>query len=123
MTWNNIPAKDWQQMALDSQGGPRTRSNDYSTSIEGARAVSMRAGSQKARLLAAFDMYEASGLTDEEAAVQSGVTGCFWKRCGELRALGMIEFNGQKRIGEAGVQRLVSVITPYGIKIAREIRK
>jgi hypothetical protein len=94
----------------------RTRRDDYATSKAGARAVSFRAGSQKARLLSAFAEAGPAGLSDDEAARRAGLpaTSCYWKRCGELRALGLILFTGDERIGSAGVERMVSIITEAG---------
>jgi hypothetical protein len=103
---------------FDESGAPvrdlapgRHRRDDHATSLEGARSVSYRAGSQKARLLEAYRMAFVNGwggLTDEQAA---GIVGleraCYWKRCGELRADGRIVPTGEERRGEAGVMRIV----------------
>lgn len=106
---------------VDAASG-RTRRNDYATSQAGARSVSFRAGSQKARLLAAFVEAGPSGLSDDEAARRAGLTptSCYWKRCGELRAVGLIRFSGEERQGSAGVERMVSTITAAGDAAARE---
>lgn len=87
----------------------RVRHDDWETSREGARAVSLRAGSQKARLFGAYQGALPAGLTDEEAARVSGVPerSCWWKRCNELRDLGLITPTGETRSGLAGVQRIV----------------
>jgi hypothetical protein len=94
----------------------RTRRGDYATSKAGARAVSFRAGTQKALLLRAFADAGPSGLSDDEAAQNAGLspTSCYWKRCGELRAVGLIQFTGEERQGSAGVDRMVSTITAAG---------
>ena len=65
----------------------RTRNPDWTSSIMGAQSVAYRAGSQKARLLDAYQQAYPLGLTDDEAAVAAGLplTSCYWKRCGELR--------------------------------------
>lgn len=93
----------------------RTRANDYSTSVAGAVAVSWRAGSQKARLLATYRL-SPDGLTDEEAAAQAGIPdrSCYWKRCNELRQAGLITPTGQERRGAAGVPRIVCAVTDTG---------
>lgn len=106
---------------VDTASG-RTRRNDYATSKAGARSVSFRAGSQKSRLLTAFVEAGPSGLSDDEAARRAGLTptSCYWKRCGELRALGLIRFTGDERVGLAGVERMVSTITADGETAARE---
>lgn len=76
---------------LDTSPG-RYRRDDHASSISGARSVALRAGSQKARLLEAYAT-AAWPLSDEDAAVEAGVPprSCFWKRCSELRADGLIE--------------------------------
>ncbi len=115
--------------ATDEHAG-RTRTADHETSIAGAHSVAFRAGSQKAKLLTEYgkaaDYYEQygaiavdkQGMTDEEAADQAGLTrSCFWKRCGELRADGLIEPTGGTREGEAGVPRIVCRITDKGREV------
>ena len=94
----------------------RTRTGDYATSRAGAKAVQPRAGSQKARLLRAFASGGPDGLPDDEAAFRAGLpaTSCYWKRCGELRAAGLITYTGGSKPGRAGVERMLSVITVYG---------
>ena len=90
----------------------RHRRNDQPTSVAGARSVVYRAGSQKALLSAAFEAAWPNDLTDEEAAMNAGVslTSEYSKRCGELRQDGVIEqVEGRTRMGGAGIPRLVSV--------------
>jgi hypothetical protein len=97
-----------------------TRSGDYATSAQGAQDVAKRAVSYRMRLLAEYgEMHDISdgqgGLTDEEAAYQCGLLGsCYWKRCGELRADGLIEFTGDTRVGVAGTSRNISRLTERG---------
>jgi hypothetical protein len=58
-----------------------------------------------------------NGLTDEEAAERAGLLGsCSWKRAGECRAEGWIQWHpdGSVRKGHARVNRKVSVITADG---------
>ena len=91
----------------------RHRSNDRSTSMDGAASVAYRAGSQKARLLDQYKQAGPEGLTDDEAASSAGLMkSCYWKRCGELRQDGVIVETGVTRPGEAGVQRIVCVWNP-----------
>jgi hypothetical protein len=97
---------------------PRTRTGDYETSNEGAIKVATRAGAQKLLLLTFFCQF--GDCTDEEAAAGVGLlNSCYWKRCGELRAAGLIEFTGETRIGAAGVRRRVSVITERGRSVVQ----
>jgi hypothetical protein len=87
----------------------RVRRDDYPTSIEGAKSVAYRAGSQKALLLAAHRAHP-HGLNDYEAALAAGVSlvSCYWKRCGELRADGKIIETEETSPGQWGDPRLVS---------------
>lgn len=97
---------------------PKTRTNDYATSVEGAVQVEGRAPNQRWRLLHEYfrdDEYNGNGLTDEQAAEYAGLlASCYWKRCGELRADGLIEFTGDTRPGAAGTSRNISRITERG---------
>lgn len=101
-----------------------SRSSDPDTSRR-AEPTEVRAGTQRARLLAAFALEPAvDGLTDEEAAdLADGVPyrSEFAKRCSELRAAGLIEpcVDGGTsmpvtRKGVAGHYRIVCQITDAG---------
>lgn len=81
----------------------RTRNPDWITSEMGAKSVAYRAGSQKRRLLDAYEAAYPAWLTDDEAAVAAGLplTSCYWKRCGELRQDGVIE-TGEARVSRVG---------------------
>jgi hypothetical protein len=100
----------------------RHRANDHETSTQAASDVSFRAGTQKAKLLLAF----ATGftLTDEQAAIEAGLSlrSCFWKRCGELREMGLIEFTGNTVMGSAGSSVGTSLVTPAGRRAAEALR-
>lgn len=99
----------------DPHAATRARSGDHATSIEGATAVSSRAWNQRDRLLDAFASSPIHGLTDEEAAIKAGLEhSCYWKRCGELRAEGLIAATVDTRRGRAGVSRTISKITMAG---------
>ena len=114
------PNRTWAKPSGIDHAPGRTRTNDYATSIAGASSVRMRAGSQKAKLLAAF---VSGDHTDEQAAVVAGlsVRSCFWKRCGELRDLELIAFTGEQRTGSAGVPCGVSAMTPAGRQLLHEL--
>jgi hypothetical protein len=108
-----------QQSLFDPRNG-RHKKNDWVSSVDGARKVAYRAGTQKALLLQAFkDAYPAD-LTDEEAAVNAGVslTSEYSKRCGELRQDEVIavvwidQDTPVTRLGGSGVQRIVSIYIP-----------
>lgn len=108
-----------------------SRSTDPDTS-RAAEPVRIKAGTQRARLLAAFAVHEIGraihetpGLTDEQAMLcAEGVayTSEYAKRCSELREGGFIEPTGETRIGAAGAQRIVSRITDKGRQWIRENR-
>lgn len=94
------------------------RRTDPATSHAATEAVTVRAGTQRHRLLAAFGLPAAvQGLTDEEAAdLADGVPyrSEYAKRCSELRAGGLIDPTGDTRPGVAGHERIVSRITDRG---------
>lgn len=82
--------------------------------------------SQRGRLLLAYLVAGEAGLTDEEARVSAGIAerSNWWKRCGELRAAGLIEVmqdqfeNAVTRVGSSGTSRIVCMITPEGRAVA-----
>jgi hypothetical protein len=94
------------------------RNTDPPTSQEAAasRDNRIRWGSQRHKLLAAFA--EASDMTDEEAGKITGLyaaRACYWKRCGELRDLGLLHDTGRTRTSDCGHEVIVSIITPNGL--------
>ena len=93
------------------------RNTDPPTSQEAAasRDNRIRWGSQRHKLLAAFA--DAPDLTDEEAGKTTGLyasRACYWKRCGELRELGLIKQAGQTRTSACGHEVLVCYISSRG---------
>jgi len=86
----------------------RHRNPDWTSSVLGAQSVTYRAGSQKARLLAAYERAYPLGLTDDEAAVAAGLplTSCYWKRCGELRQDNMITTGPERKSRHSGETRI-----------------
>lgn len=110
---------------------PGHRDDDPWTSKEADQAVRVTAKNQRGKLLLSYfkDHYGLSqGLTDEQAAVDAGLTrSCYWKRCGELRDGGWIEpvldEDGviKARRGSAGVNRMISRITRKGLLQVREM--
>jgi hypothetical protein len=99
------------------------RRNDGATSTGGAKAITVRAGSQRSTLLASYYVHD--DLTDEEAGNVSGLAAlpkcCYWKRCSELRQAGYIKPNGKTRISSAGVEQQVCHITAEGIQVLAAI--
>ena len=86
---------------------PLFRATDPDTS----RNAVPRRGSQAMTLLALYD--NLGGLTDEQAVEISGLTGG-WKRCSDLRRLGLIADSGDRRTTIGGAKAMVYRITPAG---------
>jgi hypothetical protein len=85
------------------------RHSDPWTSHAAAISIRQTAKSQREAILAAYADYP-NGLTDEEAASIAGAKGCWWKRCSELRAEGLIVDTGYVRNGSAGRARIVCAV-------------
>ena len=113
---------DWAAIG-HANGWLGVRRNDSATSGAGAKAMTVRAGSQRAKLLATY--FREQYLTDEEAGRASGLAllpkCCYWKRCSELRQAGYIKPNGKTRISSAGVEQQVCHITAEGIQVLANI--
>ena len=90
----------------------------------GARAsdpVTSQAAARKPRdtqRLKVLRAYLHGPLTDEESAVWSGVRGG-WRRCSELRQLGLIVPTGQTRDSSMGSAMQVCQITEEGRRVAQ----
>ena len=108
-----------KQLQLDFD---HARHSDPETSHLAAKSVKLRAGTQQARLLVAYDCASLRGLTDQEAGEMTGLinqSGCgYWKRCSELRQAGYIVPTGETRISQANEQQRVYVITLLGRTVA-----
>lgn len=97
------------------------RTEDPWTSKAGAVDVQIRKGSQQATLLKLYAQqpYWTCGLTDEEAGELSGLARlprcCYWKRCSELRRMGLIEDTGESRMSTAGSAQRAFRITMLGM--------
>lgn len=92
------------------------------------REYGPNAASQRARLLRAFLKGD---TTDDRAAIRAGlrvIDCCYWKRCGELRALGLIEWVHSVRglrvrvPSTVGQLRGVSRLTPDGRRLAEAFK-
>ena len=100
---------------------PLFRSLDPETSSQGATDVRPRQGSQAMQLLTVYANARI-GLTDEEAGQRSGLAqkgAGYWKRCSDLRRLGLIEDSHTTRTGSSGSEMRVCVITEQGLKVYR----
>jgi hypothetical protein len=87
------------------------RDSDPVSSHRGADHIASKAKTQRATLLAVYRAYP-EGLTDEEASNLAGIEGG-WKRCSELRNLGLIAVSG-KRQASSGVEVRVCSLTEFG---------
>ena len=94
---------------------PLFRSSDPVTSAEGARHIRPKADSHAMRLLRVYAGAPIYGLTDEEAGSQTDIVHA-WKRCADLRRLGLIEPTGETRPTVAGVNARVCRITAAGLE-------
>jgi hypothetical protein len=98
---------------------PLFRASDPETS----RQVNpIRVGTHRAILLKQY--FDANlGLTDEESATRASAQGHeikgYWKRCSDLRTLGLIEDLGIRRAVSSGSQAIVCAITKQGLDMVR----
>jgi hypothetical protein len=118
---NDIEVPEFENEPEDEETRSRHRRDDYDSSKEGAKAVKRWAAGHKNRLLIQFDV-NPDGLNDEEAAEKAGLLdACYWKRCGELRKLGFIEYPEDEpmRKGRKRISRMISTITPSGHQAVR----
>ena len=93
------------------------------TDPETSRQVSpIRVGTHRAILLEQY-FYATLGLTDEEAGMRAALDGHeikgYWKRCSDLRTLGLIHDTGIRRALTSGSQGIVCSITQSGLDMAR----
>ena len=93
------------------------------TDPETSRQVSpIRVGSHRALLL---EQYATAtlGLTDEEAGARAALAGHdikgYWKRCSDLRTIGLIQDLGIRRALLSGSQGIVCGITQSGLDMVR----
>jgi hypothetical protein len=93
------------------------------TDPETSRQVSpIRVGSHRALLL---EQYATAtlGLTDEEAGMRAALAGHeikgYWKRCSDLRTIGLIQDLGIRRALLSGSQGIVCGITQSGLDMVR----
>jgi len=89
------------------------------TDPETSRQVKQpRVGSHRMILLTQY-YYSPLGLTDEEAGARAVLDGHdikgYWKRCSDLRNLGLIQDTGTRRALTSGSQGIVCAITQQGI--------
>ena len=93
------------------------------TDPETSRQISpIRVGSHRALLL---EQYATAtlGLTDEEAGIRAALAGHeikgYWKRCSDLRTMGLIQDLGIRRALTSGSQGIVCGITQTGLDMVR----
>lgn len=110
--------EEWARVGLQN-GWLGVRNGDGATSRAALPNLAVRAGSQRAHLLAEYAEHD--GLTDEEAGLVSGLADyprcCYWKRCSELRQAGFIRPTGETRLSTAGEAQQVCAITQAGREV------
>ena len=94
---------------------PLFRNTDPEGSVNGAKHVKPKRGSQAMRLLAIYAQNPIMGCTDEEASSQAGILHG-WKRCSDLRRLGLIEDAATMRETSSRVMAMVCRITQAGLE-------
>lgn len=102
------------------------RDADPVTSVMAAASVTTRAGSQKSVLLVHYAKAGGQGLTDEEAGIGTGLhakRANYWRRCSDLRRLGLIQPTGGWRLSTMGERRMVCVITESGQQLVDRIEE
>lgn len=98
---------------------PLFRATDPDTSRAAAASIQKALGARLAALLAVYSRNYPSGLTDEEAATQAEMFRGGWKRCADLRKLGLIRDTGDRRQTSSGRMGMVCTITGAGIQELR----
>ena len=98
---------------------PLFRSSDPETS----RQINpIRVGTHRAILLEQY-FHATLGLTDEEAGARATLAGHeikgYWKRCSDLRTIGLIQDLGLSRRLSSGSQGIVCAITQQGMDMVR----
>ncbi len=94
---------------------PLFRNTDPAGSVNGAEHIKLKRTTQAMRLLAIYAENPIMGLTDEEASAQAGILHG-WKRCSDLRRLGLIEDAATQRETLSGVLAMVCRITQEGLE-------
>jgi hypothetical protein len=95
---------------------PKARATDPETSHAAAQKIAPRAGTAKAKLLAAHAAHP-DGLTDREAAEIAGVSlqSEYATRCSELAKLGLLRDTELTRLDpDTRTARMVRRLTPLG---------
>lgn len=110
---------------VDTPRPAPVRRTDPGTSAKGAEAVRLRAGTQRARLLAVYPD-DGTGLTSHEAGERSGLAAipgcCYWHRVSDLVAGGWLEPTGEERVSAAtGSPQAVHRLTDRGRAEARRL--
>lgn len=104
---------------------PMARKSDPHTSHEAGGKVQVRAGSHRAMVLNEY-WKAPEGLIDEQAGERSGLLAlrsCYWKRCSELRTMGLIVDTGETRASSLGNEQMVCKITLEGIRVMVELER
>jgi hypothetical protein len=114
-----LPNEERPQLSLASAGQPpqrKARRSDPQSSKRAAVAASVRAGTQRYRILDAI-LSASEGLTSEQAAQATGSPYVSVStRCSELLQGGLIERSGKTRATSSGGQSDVLVATASALR-------
>jgi hypothetical protein len=104
---------------VEAEQRTMSRRRDPGTSKAGAADVTIRAGSQRFKLLTAYANAPLAthGLTSDQARERAKISerSCYWKRVSELHAAGLIMTAGERE-GDAGSKQTVYAITMKGVQ-------
>jgi hypothetical protein len=107
--------EEWSAIG-HANGWLDARKSDTGTSVEGAKAIVIRAGTHRTVLLETYASCN-YGITDEVAGVFSGLAKKnvgYWKRCSELRRAGYIVPTGETQKSSNGSMQQCCRITDAG---------
>ena len=93
---------------------PTARNSDPDTS------QAVRLPSRKSQATALLVRYLSGPLTDEEASEAAGIIQG-WKRCSDLRRLGLIKDTGLRLVAGSGKPQMVCKITDAGLEFVRSL--
>lgn len=95
---------------------PLFRATDPDTSKAGAEFIQKALGARLRGLLAVYWAEYPNGLTDEQATSLAAMFHGGWKRCADLRRLGLIRDTGERRPLHSGRMGMVCAITAAGLE-------
>ena len=97
---------------------PLFRASDPDTSRAAAESIQKPLGAILRRLLDVYWLADPYALTDEQAADRANLPTGGWKRCADLRRLGLIADTGSRATLRSGRKGMMCQITKAGTKVA-----